>query len=114
MGPIVYVGGYASPVSLLAAGARACVCVRGSCQSDLIRFDVLQCADPADAIKSTVQGQSFAESPSLFRAARLMYQEAGVGAFFRGFVPCALRAAPVNAVTFLAFELAMRGLNTVM
>ena len=35
----------------------------------------------------------------------------GLAGFFRGFAPCMIRAAPVNASTFLAFELAMRALG---
>ncbi len=42
--------------------------------------------------------------------ARVIYREAGVRGFFRGFVPCILRAFPANASCFVAFEMAMRWL----
>ena len=32
----------------------------------------------------------------------------GIGGFYKGFVPCILRAFPANGATFLAFEMTMR------
>lgn len=43
-------------------------------------------------------------------AARALYAENGVRAFWRGFVPCFARAFPANAVALAAFEGAMRAL----
>jgi solute carrier family 25 carnitine/acylcarnitine transporter 20/29 len=40
--------------------------------------------------------------------ARKMLAGEGIGAFFKGFTPCFLRAAPVNAGGFLMFEMAMK------
>jgi solute carrier family 25 carnitine/acylcarnitine transporter 20/29 len=31
----------------------------------------------------------------------------GIGGFYKGFVPCILRAFPANAATFFAFEVTM-------
>jgi len=41
-------------------------------------------------------------------AVRLTYREAGYRGFWRGFIPCFLRAFPANGVALLAFEAAMR------
>jgi solute carrier family 25 (mitochondrial carnitine/acylcarnitine transporter), member 20/29 len=64
---------------------------------------------PVDVVKSRVQAAPVDAPPSSTRilavAARL-YAEGGVPIFFRGLVPCLVRAAPVNAVTFVGFEMA--------
>jgi solute carrier family 25 (mitochondrial carnitine/acylcarnitine transporter), member 20/29 len=44
-------------------------------------------------------------------AARLIYREAGLGGFWRGFVPCFLRAFPANGTALLAFEAVMRSVS---
>ncbi|KAL2159657.1 hypothetical protein VTH06DRAFT_2226 [Thermothelomyces fergusii] len=43
-------------------------------------------------------------------AAKAVYREAGLGGYWRGFLPCFLRAFPANATALLAFEAAMRAL----
>lgn len=43
-------------------------------------------------------------------AVRTIYQEGGYRAFWRGFVPCFLRAFPANAAALVAFEGVMRTL----
>jgi solute carrier family 25 carnitine/acylcarnitine transporter 20/29 len=43
-------------------------------------------------------------------AARTVYREAGWKGYWRGFVPCFLRAFPANAVALVAFEGVMRSL----
>ncbi|KAL5119655.1 hypothetical protein ACEQ8H_002501 [Pleosporales sp. CAS-2024a] len=43
-------------------------------------------------------------------AARAVYSESGVRGYWRGFVPCLLRAFPANAMALVAFEGAMRSL----
>lgn len=43
-------------------------------------------------------------------AARTVYRENGVKGYWRGFVPCFLRAFPANAVALVAFEGVMRAL----
>ena len=37
-----------------------------------------------------------------------IYKQEGMGAFFRGFTPCVLRAFPANAAAFVGFEMALR------
>jgi solute carrier family 25 carnitine/acylcarnitine transporter 20/29 len=41
-------------------------------------------------------------------AFRTIYKQEGMGAFFRGFTPCVLRAFPANAAAFVGFEMALR------
>lgn len=43
-------------------------------------------------------------------AARAVYREGGAMGFWRGFLPCFLRAFPANAMALVAFEAAMRAL----
>jgi solute carrier family 25 carnitine/acylcarnitine transporter 20/29 len=43
-------------------------------------------------------------------AAKAVYQEGGARGFWRGFLPCFLRAFPANAMALVAFEAAMRAL----
>lgn len=60
---------------------------------------------PLDVIKSKLQTDSLDASKRQYRSAidcaRQVFATEGVKGFFRGFGPCMLRAAPVNAVTFL-------------
>jgi solute carrier family 25 carnitine/acylcarnitine transporter 20/29 len=66
---------------------------------------------PTDVIKSGVQGSALTapRSETTIRAvAARLYAAGGPGAFFRGFVPCILRAAPVNATIFLGYEWALK------
>jgi len=44
-------------------------------------------------------------------AVRTVYQEGGYRAFWRGFLPCFLRAFPANAAALVAFEGVMRSLS---
>lgn len=71
---------------------------------------------PVDVIKSKLQTDSFEPKfkryTGIFQCASSIFRnEGGLVGFFKGFTPCFLRAAPVNAATFLAFELAMRTLE---
>ena len=43
-------------------------------------------------------------------AAREIWRKDGARGFWRGFLPCFLRAFPANAMALLAFEGVMRGL----
>lgn len=63
---------------------------------------------PIDSVKSRIQtdaltldGQKYSSSVDCFR--KVVATE-GVRGLYKGFVPCMLRAAPVNAATFLAYE----------
>lgn len=49
--------------------------------------------------------------PRWKHAAAAVYREAGWKGYWRGFVPCFLRAFPANAVALVAFEGVMRTLK---
>jgi len=69
---------------------------------------------PVDVIKSKLQTDGFgkdAKYQGIVDCIAKTYRADGVRGFYRGFTPCLLRAAPVNASTFMAFELAMRVLG---
>jgi solute carrier family 25 (mitochondrial carnitine/acylcarnitine transporter), member 20/29 len=70
---------------------------------------------PIDVIKSKIQADAYTaphkKYTGVLDCAKSIYRANGMPGFFRGFLPCFLRAAPVNAATFLAFELAMRALE---
>lgn len=70
---------------------------------------------PIDAIKSKIQGDSLSNPQyrTMVGTAKSIMKADGITGFYRGFVPCMLRAFPVNAVTFLAFEVVMKVLDTV-
>eukprot|EP00048_Salpingoeca_helianthica_P021213 m.10997 g.10997 ORF g.10997 m.10997 type:complete len:302 (-) comp5714_c0_seq2:141-1046(-) len=108
-GPYEYIRRLVSPVgpdgkpqrtlpASIAAGGLTGVCYWLSCY-------------PIDVIKNRLQAAPD-RSPPVYRgmvdAARAIHAEAGVRGFFRGFVPCILRAFPANASCFVAFEIAMR------
>ncbi|KAI8986596.1 mitochondrial carrier domain-containing protein [Pilobolus umbonatus] len=70
---------------------------------------------PLDAIKSKLQTDGFTSETRKYQStldcARKIMATEGAAGFFRGIGPCLLRAAPVNAVTFMGFEMAMRVLS---
>lgn len=76
------------------------------------------CAYPADVIKQRIMTDPLGGSlndgvrqfPRWKNAAREIYRRDGTRGFFRGFLPCLLRAFPANATALLAFEAVMRGL----
>lgn len=63
---------------------------------------------PMDAIKSRMQTDHPDPSARRYRSvidcARQVWSAEGFRGFWRGFAPCLLRAFPVNAASFLAFE----------
>ncbi|CAG8490390.1 13699_t:CDS:2 [Acaulospora morrowiae] len=67
---------------------------------------------PIDVIKSKLQTDGFNQQTrqytSALDCARKTFSKEGVKGFFRGFGACMLRAGPVNAATFVAFEIAIR------
>lgn len=69
---------------------------------------------PIDVIKSVIQTDNL-NTPkygqSISSVAKAMFQEEGARAFFKGFGPIMLRAAPANGATFATFELVMRMLG---
>lgn len=63
---------------------------------------------PLDSIKTRLQGAEAGSTRSPVAVARAMYAAEGARGFYRGFVPCVLRAAPANAAAFLGLELTRR------
>ncbi|ODV63838.1 mitochondrial carrier [Ascoidea rubescens DSM 1968] len=68
---------------------------------------------PIDVIKTKMQTDDLSNKvyKSMLDCASKTYKAGGIKPFFNGFLPTILRAGPVNAVTFYAFELAMRALG---
>jgi solute carrier family 25 carnitine/acylcarnitine transporter 20/29 len=69
---------------------------------------------PMDVVKSKIQTDSMGKErqfSSMADCFRKTYAAQGIRGFYRGLVPCLLRAAPANAATFVGFELAMRVLK---
>ncbi|CAJ0911829.1 3314_t:CDS:2 [Entrophospora sp. SA101] len=67
---------------------------------------------PVDVIKSKIQTDGFSGEERQYKGiidcARKTFRKEGINGFFKGFGTCILRAGPVNASTFVAFEMAMR------
>ena len=68
---------------------------------------------PLDAVKSKIQADSFANPRyhGIVDCIKKTMATEGVAGFYKGFWPCILRAFPVNATTFLAYELTMRAIS---
>lgn len=66
---------------------------------------------PLDVVKSMIQTDTLRNprfKNSMKNVINHLYREQGISAFFKGFAPTMLRAAPVNGATFVTFELVMR------
>ncbi|KAI3407134.1 YMC1 [Candida oxycetoniae] len=67
---------------------------------------------PLDVIKSNVQSDQWGKDSkfngSSIKATRYIYKHHGFVGFWRGIVPCLLRAIPCSAGTFASVELALR------
>ncbi|SCU92510.1 LAME_0F00276g1_1 [Lachancea meyersii CBS 8951] len=69
---------------------------------------------PFDVVKSVMQADDFRNpryGRNVLSVAKAIYQERGIKAFGKGFVPTMLRSLPVNGATFAAFEISMRLIN---
>lgn len=68
---------------------------------------------PADAVKNRLMSDSPTKPrySGMRDAARQIYAEGGYRAFYRGFVPCLMRAFPTNASALLVWELTMSWLG---
>ncbi|KAI8943152.1 hypothetical protein NX059_001181 [Plenodomus lindquistii] len=69
---------------------------------------------PSDVVKQRIMTDTLGEGRKFERwrdAARGVWRESGWRGYWRGFVPCFLRAFPANAVALVAFEGVMRSLN---
>ncbi|KPI41508.1 Mitochondrial substrate carrier family protein L [Cyphellophora attinorum] len=76
-------------------------------------------AYPSDVVKQRIMtdplggclNDGVRRFPKWKDAARAVYQDFGIRGYWRGFIPCFLRAFPANACALLAFESVMRGLS---
>lgn len=63
---------------------------------------------PFDSVKALMQTRSLDKGLPVAGAfvsqVKSLYKQEGVRGFYKGLAPCAIRAIPANAVTFLAFE----------
>lgn len=73
---------------------------------------------PSDVVKQRIMTDPLAGGlndgvrrfPNWKTAGLTVYRENGVRGYWRGFLPCFLRAFPANAVALVAFEGVMRAL----
>ncbi|CAK4034198.1 related to carrier YMC1, mitochondrial [Lecanosticta acicola] len=69
---------------------------------------------PSDVVKQRILTDTLGPErkfPHWRNAAVAVYRESGLKGYWRGFVPCFLRAFPANAMALVAFEGVMRALN---
>ncbi len=68
---------------------------------------------PNDVIKSCMQADSLENRkyPTIISTINTIFRENGVKGFFRGLTPCLMRAPPINAATFLTFEIVQSLIN---
>ncbi|KAK3718487.1 hypothetical protein LTR37_004991 [Vermiconidia calcicola] len=69
---------------------------------------------PSDVVKQRIMTDPLGPErkyPRWKDAAKSIYRESGWRGYWRGFLPCFLRAFPANAMALVAFEGVMRGLN---
>ena len=69
---------------------------------------------PSDVVKQRIMTDDLGPGKRFPRwrdAARTVYRESGWKGYWRGFVPCFLRAFPANAMALVAFEGVMRALG---
>jgi len=65
---------------------------------------------PIDVIKSCLQADDYAKRKykSIIDCFKQIYGKSGIGGFYKGITSCLIRAPPINAATFLTFELMQR------
>jgi len=68
---------------------------------------------PIDTIKTNIQtAQGRTASASMLAVVKSIYKhDGGVRGFYRGFLPCIVRAGPSNAVAFLGLDMTLRFLG---
>ena len=66
---------------------------------------------PLDLIKTRIQTNAKTDLNPWKVAHRIIQNEGGVSALYRGFLPCILRSGPANAVAFGGYELGMQWFN---
>jgi solute carrier family 25 (mitochondrial carnitine/acylcarnitine transporter), member 20/29 len=69
---------------------------------------------PNDVIKSRMQADSLEQRkyPTIMSTMATINKENGIKGFFRGLTPCLMRAPPINAATFLTFEIVQKLMNS--
>jgi len=67
---------------------------------------------PLDVVKSRIQADHLDPTKARYTSSLACYKAIlateGIRGFYRGLAPCLARAFPVNAITFLTYELTMR------
>lgn len=69
---------------------------------------------PVDLVKSRMQADSIQKPrySGFVNCVKVTYHDVGLRGFYRGIVPCLVRAFPVNAASFMAFEYGKEWLET--
>ncbi|KAF9439298.1 hypothetical protein BGZ76_006027 [Entomortierella beljakovae] len=73
-------------------------------------------AFPCDVVKNKIMTQPDVKNPplpTLISGFKYVYQTGGLRGFYKGFLPCFLRAFPTNACALTSFELMMRWLRKI-
>ncbi|KAG0055099.1 hypothetical protein BGZ83_009626 [Gryganskiella cystojenkinii] len=73
-------------------------------------------AFPCDVVKNKIMTQPDVKNPpfpSMISCFKHVYRTDGLRGFYRGFLPCLLRAFPTNACALTSFELTMRWLRKI-
>lgn len=92
-------------INFWAGGASAQVFWLTSYPSDVVKQRIM-----TDPLGGTLN-DGVRRFPRWIDAAKAVYSESGWRGYWRGFLPCFLRAFPANACALLAFESVMRGLS---
>lgn len=72
-------------------------------------------AVPPDVVKSRFQAAAPGTYPGgLRQVARELFQQEGLGAFFKGLAPALTRAFPANAACFLGMEVSRKALDSII
>lgn len=99
-------------INFWAGGLSAQVFWLTSYPSDVVKQRIM--TDGLGPGANKILSNSAGDAPRMFPrwrdAARHIWRRDGVRGFWRGFVPCFLRAFPANAVALMSFEGVMRAL----
>lgn len=68
---------------------------------------------PNDVIKTRMQADPIDDRKcrTIASTTNIIYREKGIGGFYKGLSPCLVRSLPINAATFLTFELVQKFLK---
>jgi solute carrier family 25 (mitochondrial carnitine/acylcarnitine transporter), member 20/29 len=100
-------------VSAIAGGITGTICWASSYPADVVktRMQVQQLQPSAHHIDGYVAADTARRYTGFWDCARSSYRAEGARVFFNGLTPTLVRAFPVNAALFLAYELTMALLN---